>query len=304
MELDPDAPHRWHRPPRRPGEQPTLNPSPFTRLFGLERMKLIETIRRLPGIWHLRKYRFERRFSRMQAGNLHHGVFGSFEAASASAPRTRPLGYDNNASAALYDDDQRTSLKDYPAVHWLADALHSGYRKVFDLGGHVGIKYYAFREQIRMPSDLLWTVSDVPAVVRRGAALAAERGVQATLRFTSEPSELGAHEVLFASGCVQYLPRPLAELLASLPRRPARIVVNTAALHPTRTFYTLNAIGTSFCPYFVQREAEFVSGLDALGYRLVDRWLTPKHFRLPFDPGHDLDHFVGMALELRSTAAG
>jgi putative methyltransferase (TIGR04325 family) len=250
-----------------------------------------------PGIVALRRRKYARAFARQEHVNLYHGVFSTFEAAERSAPPTKPLGYDNSAAAEMYPLATEPMLKDYPALDWIRDALDAGYRRVFDLGGHIGIKYYAFRERLRLPGDAVWTVCDVPAVVARGMELARTNEVLGQLRFTTDWRELSAADVLYASGSVQYLPMRLAAMLQGATSFPARVVINSAALHPSRSFYTLNSIGVAFCPYRVQSEQEFLTEMQALGYRCVDRWETPKEFRIPFETGYDMDRFVGMAFE-------
>lgn len=259
--------------------------------------RVLRAIGRAPGIVTLRRRAYARAFARQEHVNLYHGVFDSFEAAAASAPPTKPTGYDNEAAAEMYPLATEPTPRDYPALDWIRDALDAGHRRVFDLGGHIGVKYFAFRERLQFPSDATWTVCDVPAVVVRGREVARTHGASEQLRFTTDWREMATADVLYASGSVQYLPTRLTAMLAEVPSRPARVIINTAALHPSRTFYTLNSIGVAFCPYRVQAEPEFLQEMTTLGYRCVDRWETPKAFRIPFETGYDLDRFVGMAFE-------
>src|SRR5438477_12426004 len=73
-----------------------------------------------------------RRFEQNAQDNLFLGVFDSFEAAAASAPPTRPLGYDNPDSASLYLRRLRIDEHDYPALFWLSLSLSEGMRSVAD----------------------------------------------------------------------------------------------------------------------------------------------------------------------------
>lgn len=257
----------------------------------------MDLIREMPGIRHWRRRGWERRFANA-TGEVNHwrGVYGSFEEALAHVPAARRVGYDNDASASLYGTRFTPLLKDYPAMFWLQRAMDEGSRRLFDLGGHVGMKHYAFEPHLRLPEDLRWTVCDVPAVVRRGQDLAAQRGASPRLAFTDRWEDMGDADLLFASGSLQYLPLTLAEMLARLPRPPRWLVINTTPLHPTRAFFTVNGTGTAFCPYRIGREDEFIRSLQDSGYTLLDRWQTPKHFRIPFHAEHDMNHYVGMAL--------
>jgi putative methyltransferase (TIGR04325 family) len=268
-------------------------PGPLARLRRL--------VANVPPIRAYRRRAYARAFAARERVNLYHGVYGSFEEAERSAPASKPTGYDNTASAQMYDADMSPTLRDYPALFWLHRAIASGSRRVFDLGGHIGIKYYAFRDRLSIPTHVSWQVCDVPAVVARGRALALERGVDGQLRFTIDWEEMAQADVLFASGSLQYLPTPLGAMLRRLPTLPSRIVINNAALHPTRSFFTLNSTGVAFCPYRVQSEPSLGAELEELGYDCVDRWETPKSFEIPFESGYGMDRFVGMAFERRVT---
>ena len=240
----------------------------------------------------------ERRFAQNSSENLFRGVFDSAEAATRSAPPTRPLGYDNPESAALYFGRMQHELYDYPAMFWLRRAFDAGLRSVFDVGGHVGIKFYAFREPVALPDDVSWLVCDVPAVIERGAKVAARRGVDRWLGFTSDYQRLDGVDILFASGALQYLPFTLDEWLGRLARLPQRLVINTTPVHASLGYYTLNSIGTAFCPYRVVAEQPFIDAVQARGYRLVDRWTNPgKGLVLEAHPGHSLDHYSGFCFE-------
>lgn len=251
----------------------------------------------LPGVLQWRKRRYARHFASLERVNLYFGIYDSFESAQRSAPPTKPIGYDNSAAAALYTELSEPVASDAKAIELLKRAFADGCRSVFDLGGHTGVKYYAFRGALEYPRDLRWEVCDVAAVTARGAEMARERGVSNHLRFTTEVSRIAEADVLFASGSVQYLPSALPDTLAALATRPRRIIVNRAALHPSRSFFTLNSIGVSFCPYRVQAEPEFRAGIERLGYRCVDRWEIPRAFRVPFEPAYDFDAYVGLAFE-------
>jgi putative methyltransferase (TIGR04325 family) len=259
--------------------------------------RLRRALGRAPGILAIRRRLYERSFARRQRVNMYRGVFDSFGAAARSAPPTKPLGYDNPAAAEMYDEVNAPTLRDYPALFWLQRAVAAGQRAIFDLGGHVGIKYYAFRDRLAPSEPLRWQVCDVPAVVARGAQLAAAREAAEQLRFTSEWRDIAGADVVFASGSVQYLETPIGTMLAASAARPSYVIINNAALHPSRSFFTLNSIGVAFCPYRVQSEPELSAEIEALGYRRVDRWETPRTFRIPFEPDYDMDYFVGLVFE-------
>ena len=108
-------------------------------------------------------------------------------------------------------------------------------------------------------------------------------------------------DIIYASGVLQYLPQTLAEIVAGLKRRPRRIIVNTAAIHPSKSFFTLNSIGTAFCAYRVQSRDEFVAAVIAQGYTLRHEWRNiGKPLRLPFEPGHSLEDYAGFCFDAAS----
>jgi putative methyltransferase (TIGR04325 family) len=239
-----------------------------------------------------------RRFEQNSEDNLFLGVFDSFEAAAASAPPTRPLGYDNPDSASLYLRRLRIDEYDYPALFWISLSLSEGMRSVADVGGAVGIKFFAFGKFLPFPPELRWRVIDVPAVARRGREFAVERGASASLEFSDVISDVDGFEVLFASGSLQYLPQSLPDVLAGLSRKPRRIVVNTTPIHPNRSFFTLNSVGTAFCPYRVQDREAFVNAITAQGYRLRDEWQNKgKRMAIPSHPEASLDDYSGFCFD-------
>ncbi len=87
-------------------------------------------------------------------------------------------------------------------------------------------------------------------------------------------------------------------MLGPLPTRPKRVVINTTPVHATRSYSTLNSIGTAFCPYRVMSEGELLAGMASVGYCLRDRWLNPgKGMQLPFERGYDVTEYSGFCFE-------
>ena len=253
----------------------------------------------LPGVRRLVESSYLKAFVQNRDQNLFHGVFDSFEAAAARAAIYGNSGYNNEASASLYLDYMRVDAHDYPAMRWLERSFREGMRSVFDVGGSIGIKYYAFAKTLPLPGDVIWTVEDVPAVVLKGKALALERGVAQNLRFTDHMLAGDGAQVLFASGSLQYLPRLLSVDLADWSMRPRRIIVNITPIHSTREFFTVNSIGTAFCAYRVQTQSSLVRQLMSLGYTMKDNWINRgKEMRLPLDPDLSLDHYRGFCFDL------
>ncbi len=243
--------------------------------------------------------RYERRFRTVGGVGALCGVYDSFAEAADAAPAGAALGYDHAGAAVLYRDRLDEIVpKDYPALFWLRDAI-AGAGSVFDLGGHVGLSFYAFRRYLAYPPGLRWTVCDVPAVVAEGAKLASERG-EAALGFTTEPGAMSGADVLLAAGSLQYIERPVDALIAGLDRPPRHVIINQMPTHATREFVTLQNIGVAFCPYRVARAGAVPEALGRLGYELVDRWDDPsRRVALPYHPEASPVSYSGFYLRRR-----
>ena len=262
--------------------------------------EFVERVFALPGILDWRKRRFDHAFADGYYGGVCRGIYASYEEAAAAAPKTLPLGYDNDGPARMYQDRLvRVFPSDYPMMFWLQKAFEEGARQVFDLGGHVGISYYAYQKHLPYPSDLSWRVCDVPAVVRSGLELARTRDEQHRLSFTEHFEEADNADVLFTSGCVQYLPETLGQRIASLRQRPRWVLVNLLPLHDQRAFWTVQSIGQAFCPYRIQRAETFFGELTKLDYVVVDKWENlEKECDVAFERGFCLDRYFGAAMRL------
>jgi putative methyltransferase (TIGR04325 family) len=230
--------------------------------------------------------------------NLFFDTFQTYTEAAVAAQKLGVTGYDNEASAAIYDHYTRIDTHDYPALCWLMRSMQEGMRTVADVGGSIGIKYRAFQVALAPWPDLRWTVHDVPAAVAHGRALAAERSDTTRLHFADRFDDLEGTDVLFASGVLQYLPETLGVMLARWQRLPRRIVINITPIHPQRDFFTINSIGTAFCPYRVQTQASLVRGLTQLGYKPRESWINPdKVMVIPLQPESSLRHYSGYCLD-------
>lgn len=233
--------------------------------------------------------------------NLFYGVYERWEEAEAAAASYGKSGYDNQESADLYKFMMRIAPHDYPALYWISRSLSEGATSVFDVGGAIGIKFYAFKEHLSAWPGLRWRVQDVAAVAARGRELAGERGVAGQLDFTDKFADGDGFDLLFASGVVQYLPKRLGELLEGFRKLPRRIIVNTAAIHPQHEFYTVNSIGTAFCPYRIQTQAGFIGSLSKLGYRVKESWMNVgKPMTIPFRPDYSIADYSGYCLDLKA----
>ena len=223
---------------------------------------------------------------------LFRGVYPDFAAARAAAPAGRPVGYDNPESAwQVAEERHRIFDCDYPMLFWM-ERLLPGLHRVFDLGGNVGISYYAWRRYLDWPDGLDWLVADLPAVVAAGEKVLHSEPTPG-LRFTTGLEELPQADLLIAAGVLQFMEDPYGPLARarSLPRH---MLVNKTPLYDRFDAVTLQATGAAYCPYHLFNRARFAARFEELGYRLVNSWTNPgMGARIPFYPAYDVPAFSG-----------
>jgi putative methyltransferase (TIGR04325 family) len=276
----------------------TVKSVPFMQAKSLSRnlQRIAHDSAELPGLRLLAKPAYRLLFARGRLPtNSYYGLYASFAEALADAPKSLPTGFDLPRAASLYRERLESILmSDYAVIFWLSRLLMAGQRKLFDLGGHIGISYYGFQRYLTYPNDLQWQVYDVPEVVSAGRTWASQHDPAGRLSFTQSRGDADGCDMVLASGVLQYLSFTLSEMLLALNKPPRHLLINVTPLHPKRSFFTLQRIGFSVCPYRVAAIAEFVAGVEALGYRLVDRWESfERYMRIPFESDHSIDRYHG-----------
>lgn len=237
-------------------------------------------------------------------GNDYYGVHETFAAAQAAAQalstRSLPATYDTDAAGRMYRAHLKSiRVSDYPLVYWLARLFAAGQRRLFDLGGHIGVSYYGFHPYLDYPPDLAWTVHDVPAVMAAGRKWASEHDSAQQLAFATSAEDADGQDILMSTGALQYLDYTLPELLQRLQTRPRHVLVNLTPMHPTRSFFTLQNLSIAICPYRVMSVPDFTAGMEALGYRMLDHWQSfERGLRVPFEPECTVDSYHGFHFSL------
>jgi putative methyltransferase (TIGR04325 family) len=255
----------------------------------------IDRIADMPPLVTLRRQRFNRLFESAPGHNLFRGVYASFDEALAACPPTKPAGYDNPAAANMYEERRtRIYASDYPPMFWLHKLIVSGEcERILDVGGHVGVTYYAYAKFIDYPDALHWTVFDVPAVTRRGREIAVAEDRLNKLRFV-DSIEDEHPDVLLAYGSLQYMPHDASQILTRMRIKPAHLILNMLPVHRRLGYFTVQDIGASFCPYQIFAEPRLAQEFADAGYRLVDRWENlEKRCTIQFAPEHSLDKYFG-----------
>lgn len=257
---------------------------------------------RIPWVRRWQESRYESRFlaHTVPTHHIYRGVYESFAEAQASIPAGRTAGYDNTGAADLYRDrTRRVFLNDYPMIYWLGRFFGQGGRTVFDIGGHIGIAYYAYQRYGEYPEGLRWTVLDVPAVNAAGEAWADAHDPARRLGFASTLAAASGSHILFAAGSLQYLEYTLSEAISAMAVRPRFLLLNSVPIHTRQSYFTVQNLGVTCCPYRVMAERKFMDELASLGYKLRDRWEnTQRHCTVPFYPDLSLDRYFGFAFEL------
>jgi putative methyltransferase (TIGR04325 family) len=199
------------------------------------------------------------------------GLYANYNQAFAAAVGKGLAGYDHDDVAPVsFEAMCRVEAWDYPVLYWLGRLLANG-GNVLDAGGHMGTKYRAFAPYLDYGAAVTWTVYDLPAIVRAGRAKAMADGLDA-LSFVERIADAPVPTVFLASGLLQYLDRPLGDLLGELESPPQWMLLNKVAFHPCGPAVTLERIGNALVPYQMRERTSFVDDMRSLGYQLADSW--------------------------------
>jgi putative methyltransferase (TIGR04325 family) len=209
---------------------------------------------------------------------LFRGVFSDFEAARRAIPPGRIESYDNEPSAQrMIGEWMNIDASDYPVMFWLANVLPAA-QLVFDWGGNVGLKYFAFRRYLNYSSALTWLVNDVPAVVALGETVARNESATA----------------------LQFIDDPLARMSEAL-RLPRHLILSKLPVYDASPAVTLHSMGTALCPYHLFNRSAFISGVEALGFVLCDEWTSPNvGCQIPFHPDRSIAAYTGFYFRRRA----
>jgi putative methyltransferase (TIGR04325 family) len=261
--------------------------------------RTLARIKQLGPLKDLRRRRYQRLFESQHGYSMHCGVFRSFDEAIAAA--SKPGSFDEPRRASEYDDRvDRVFPYDYPVMFWLERALRSATAaRVLDIGGHVGVHYYAYGKYIDFPPELTWCVSEVAEIAKAGKLRAEQRGVKA-LEFCTSFADLDSQPpgVILSAGALHYVRQPLLwEVVARAKTKPPHILLNKIPLCAGDDFVSLQNIGSGFAPHYVWNRGELVGRFERLGYRLVDEWKVPERtFRIFDDPVRSFGPYSGVYL--------
>ena len=227
------------------------------------------------------------------------GVFDSFVAARAWLPPNPEFDHEPLAAPYVNVVSKKVFPYDYPVMRWLERALNDGSTSVLDIGGSVGVHYYAYQPYIDMPSALSWHVIEVPAMVAIGRDLA-RANAAAALTFNDQLDEAiasRAFDIWISAGAIQYMEHGRPDQLLQKSRlRPSHVLLNKVPLYDGPDFVTTQNLGKgAYTPVHVYNGARFVQDIEALGYVLRDRWEVPdRSIHIPGHAERMCPHFTGL----------
>ena len=258
----------------------------------------IELFDRIPLVrsWH--RFAFDHYFEKITAySRMFRGVYATFDEARKDIPAQKAAGYDTPGAATAMPSSGPVLPSDYPILFWLSRLLRPDV-SIFDLGGYVGTAYYSYRKYLEYPKNLRWTICDVPAVVEMGRDLARTRE-STGLSFTDALECANGTDLFLAFGSLQFIDKPLAGILADLPKPPRHLLLNKLPVYGGDPFVTLNDIGPAISPYLIFNHDDFVKSLAALGYELVDEWSNAEFsLHIPYHPEKSIPQYTGFYFRL------
>jgi putative methyltransferase (TIGR04325 family) len=180
-------------------------------------------------------------------------------------------------------------LFDYPVILYIL--MLSQIKTIIDFGGHIGVKYYAYKRLLPNIHELVWKVVDVPFCVERGRNEASKMG-ETHLIFTSDISTAGECDLLLISGTLQYVTPSIGELLDSMEILPQFIIINKLPVHLGPDLYTVENFGKAKIPYRIFNRNRLDIELFDRNYSKIDTWTIPsRNIIIPFYE-KELDKFA------------
>ena len=256
---------------------------------------------KLPGVKHLHESGAIKGILGRKIGN-HRGHFQTPQQAQDSLPRSRRATYDNDEIASIGIDTFSTIHNfDWPVLFHLQKLMQQNrLHSVTDFGGHVGVKFYAFRNTLAFDATLQWQVVDVPAVCREGRRRVPPEVT--SLKFFERIEDTAPCDALICSGVLQYAETPIVDLIARMPTRPHMILLNKVAVAKRGEGYvTLENFGSASLPYRVMTRNELDESRMKLGYKLLSTWDMPdRDFAVLSPKGIKWVNLIGQAWVLGS----
>lgn len=248
--------------------------------------------------------KFMSRTNRENIDGHHRGRFRTFQEAEAFLPVWRRSSFNNQEiMAGGIETFSEIHIFDWPVLFFLQQAINE--RKlhvVTDFGGHIGVKYHAFRNMLKFPEGLMWQVVDMPALVAEG-----KRRLTPDLRalkFFDSLNEAAPCDVLICSGVLQYIDTDIDAFFDALPSRPEMIILNKVGVSNRGGCVGLETHAQWELPNRVFTREQLADVRRRLGYKLVAGWTIPHRNYVLYDPkGSEEIDMIGEAWSLGAQRA-
>lgn len=224
--------------------------------------------------------------------NLYKGRYESFNEAKNAIPSKLRSDYD--VQEAHYKPHKDLSLF-RPINKPLLEPFRSALKEissVLDIGGGVGIDYYGFKQVLDFSESVNWMVYDVPEAAKVGQELATKNNCP-SLSFITDLKQVQSVDLLLTNGALQYIEPSLSELIDQLLQPPKHLLVNYIPCYDGRTFFTIQNLKFSRCPYKIQGRTQFIQEVEKRGYQLVKSWDESRSCLIPFYPDNYVKNYSG-----------
>ena len=203
------------------------------------------------------------------------GRFSTREQAQNSLPAARRATYDDEALVSIGIESYSTIQPfDWPILVFCQKLMRENHlHALTDFGGHVGVKFYAFRDMLNLPDDFRWQIVDVPAMVREGRRRLPPE--VHSLCFFDQVEETEACDALLCSGTLQYVELSIEEVIDRLPQKPYMIFLNKVPVSSKQGFFTVETFVKSL-PCHIFGPDDLGRAREHLGYALVASWPIPN----------------------------
>jgi putative methyltransferase (TIGR04325 family) len=226
------------------------------------------------------------------------GNFPTPEAAMASVPAFRRSDGDEvqlvkhgvTAFSAVYNFD-------WPNLFYLQQLIDQHrLHTVTDFGGHVGVKFYAYRDHLALPTDLTWQVVDLPTLCSEGRRLLPLDVT--SLNFFERVEDTAPADVLICSGVLQVCTPTLEQIIAALPAKPRMVLLNKVAVSKVKGFFTVENF-IKCIPYRVLGPNDLDDIRTRFGYTRLSAWTMPDRDIVVLTPqGAERVNLIGEAWTL------
>jgi putative methyltransferase (TIGR04325 family) len=192
-----------------------------------------------------------------------------------------------------------TRSSDYPVLFYLAP-LVSQLRSAFDLGGSVGNLFYVLSDHLSFSKDFIWMVHDFPAKKQLALALARDNN-EHRVTFADVFSAASGVDLFIAVGAIHYFESTLSELLCTLDKLPAHVILNRSPFFESQDMTVVHDGGDWIIPCKLHDSDRLVREMVKLGYDLAGSWSVPERtMQIPLYPEYR-ETYKGFYFRMKST---